>query len=78
MSFGESVFPAGFNLKTTKEDLNVKRKYRIPPRHLRGKTLEGSKSHVTKAEGHPLIGGDAQPLWAPPINLAAMSVSHHL
>ena len=51
MSFGESVFTAWFNLKTTEEDLNVKGKYGIPLRHPRGKTLEGSRSHVTKAEG---------------------------
>ena len=58
MSFGESVFPAGFNQKTAKKDLIVKGKYEIPPRHLRGKTLEGSKSHVTEAEGDTPLGGD--------------------
>ena len=61
MSFGESVFIAGFNQKTAKEDLIVKGKYRVPPRYLRGKTLEGSRSHVTEAECHPLIGGAGQP-----------------
>ena len=50
-SFGESVFPAGFNLKTAKEDLNVKGKYGFPPWHLCGKALEGSRSHITKVEG---------------------------
>jgi hypothetical protein len=31
MSFGESVFLAGFNQKTAKGDLFVKRNYGIPP-----------------------------------------------
>ena len=78
MSFGESVFLVGFNQKTAKDDLIVKGKYGIPPRHLRGKTLEGSRSHVTEAEGHPLIGGAARPLWDPPVSLIVMSVSHRL
>ena len=56
ISFGESVFPAGFNQKTAKEDLIVKGNYGVPPQYLRGKTLEGSRSHVTKAKGNPLIG----------------------
>ena len=53
MSFGESVFLAGFNQKKAKEDLIVNGKYRVPPRYLHGKTLEGSRSHITEAEGHP-------------------------
>ena len=61
MSFGESVFVAGFNQKTAKEDIIIKGKYGVPPRYLRGKTLEGSRSHLTKAEGHPLTGGAEQP-----------------
>ena len=77
-SFGESMFPAGFNKKTAKEDLIVKGKYGVPPQYLRGKTLEGSRSHITEAEGHPLIGGAARPLWAPSVSLVAMSVSHRL
>jgi hypothetical protein len=43
MSFGESVFLAGFNRKTTKGDLFVKGKHGIIPWHLRGKTLEESR-----------------------------------
>ena len=85
MSFCESVFVARFNKKTAKEDLIVKGKYRVPPWYLCGKTLEGSRSHVTTAEGHPLtggavrpLGGAARPLWTPPISLIAMSVSHRL
>ena len=65
-SFGESVFPAGFNQKTTKEDVIVKGKYEVPPWYLCGKTLEGSRSHVTKAEGHPLV---------PPVSQLCMAVS---
>jgi len=53
MSFGESFFLVGFNQKTTKEELIVKGKYRVPPWYLRGKALEGSRSHITEAEGHP-------------------------
>ena len=74
------MFLAGFNQKTAKEDLIIKGKYGVPPRYLCGKTLEGSRSHVTKAEGHPLIGGAAQPLGGatrplstPPISLITMS-----
>ena len=68
MSFGESVFPAGFNQKPAKEDLIIKEKHGIQPRYLRGKTLEGSRSHITEAEGHPLTGGAARPLWALPVS----------
>ena len=62
MSFGESMFPAGFNQKIAKEELIIKGKYGVLPWYLRGKTLEGSRSHVTKAKGHPLTGGAAEPL----------------
>ena len=55
------MFLAGFNQKTTKEDLIVKGKYGVPPWYLCGKTLEGSRSHITEAEGHPLTGGAARP-----------------
>ena len=40
MSFGESVFSAGFNQKTTMEDLFVKGNYGIPPCKQLGKDLE--------------------------------------
>jgi hypothetical protein len=43
MSFGESVFPAGFNQKTAKEDLIVKGNFGIPSCKKRGKTLEDSR-----------------------------------
>jgi hypothetical protein len=38
MSFGESMFPVGFNQKTIKEDLFVKGNYGIPSRKQREKT----------------------------------------
>ena len=78
-------FPQGLIRKTIKEDLIVKGKYGVSPWYLCGKTLEGSKSHVTEAEGHPLIGGATQaaggatrPLLGPPISQLHMVVSHHL
>ena len=63
MSFGESVFPAGFNQKTVKEDLIVKGKYGVPPRYLRGKTLEHSRSHVTEAESKGMTCGTTWPYY---------------
>ena len=79
------MFPAGFNQKTGKEDLIVKGKYGVSPRYLHGKTLEGSRSHVTKVEGHALIGGAAWPTGGvaqsplgPPISPLRMSVFHRL
>ena len=57
MSFGESMFLAGFNQKTAKEDLFVKGNHRIPPRKQRGKTLEDSKRLFTEAELMPLTCG---------------------
>ena len=62
MSFGESVFLAGFNQKITKEDLIIKGKYGVSPWYIRGKTLEGSRSYVTEAEGHSLTSGAARPI----------------
>ena len=60
-SIGESVFLAEFNQKTAKADLIIKGKYGVLPWYLHGKTLEGSRSHVTEAEGHPLTGGTHRP-----------------
>ena len=85
MSFGESVFSVGFIQKTTKEDLIVEGNYGIPPWHLRGKTLGGSRRKITEAGLDPLscgagwpVGGATQPLWAPPISLLCMWIPHHL
>ena len=62
MSFGESVFPVGFNKKTAKVDLIVKGKYGVPLWYLRGKTLEDSRKQITEAERHPLTCGAARPI----------------
>ena len=61
MSFGEFVFPAGFNQKTAKEDLFVKGNHRIPQRYLRGMTIEDSRRYSTKAGLEPQTGGAGQP-----------------
>ena len=85
MSFGESMFLAGLNQKTAKEDLFVKRNHGIPPRNRCGKTLEDSRRCITEAGHMSLTCGAAwphleasKPLWAPPISLIVMSVLHRL
>jgi hypothetical protein len=85
MSFGESMFLAGFNQKNVKEDLFVKRNHEILPHNWHGKTLEDSRRLSTKAEAKPLPGGAgwphleaAWPLGVPPISLLAMLVLHRL
>jgi hypothetical protein len=60
MSFGESVFLAEFNQKTTKGDLFVKRNYGIPPWELHGKVLEDSRRLSTEAGLNPLPCGVGQ------------------
>ena len=57
MSFGESVFLAGFKLKTAKEGLFVKGNHGIPLRKPRGKTLKDSRRLSTEAELEPLTCG---------------------
>jgi hypothetical protein len=85
MSFGESVFPAGFNKKTAKEDLFVKGNHRIPQRYLRRKTLEDSRRLSTEVGLEPLPCGACQPhlLANQPVGLSislrvAMLVLYHL
>ena len=85
MSFGESVFSAGFNQKTVKGDLFVKGNNGISPRDQRGKVPEDSRRLSTEAGLDPLTCGAgrphleaAWPLWAPPIILFVMSVLHRL
>ena len=85
MNFGKSVFPAGFNQITAKENLIVKGNYGILPRYQRGKTLEGSRRRITEAgldklpcgAGQP-VGGATRPLWVSPVSLLRMSVPHPL
>jgi hypothetical protein len=43
MSFGESVISTGYIHKTFKGDQDVRGNHGIPPRELRGKTLEDSR-----------------------------------
>jgi hypothetical protein len=57
MSFGESVFLAGFNQKTAKEDLFVKGNHTYPRQYLCGRTLEDSRGHSTEAGLVPLPCG---------------------
>jgi hypothetical protein len=57
MSFGESIFSAGFNKKNPKEDLFVKGNHVIPLRKQRGKTLEDSRRRITEAKAKPLTCG---------------------
>ena len=61
MSFGASVFLAGFIQKTAKEDLIIEGNYKIPPCKQRGKLLEDSKRHSTKADPEGLPCGDGRP-----------------
>ena len=84
MSFGESMFSAGFIQKTVKEDLFVKGNYGIPPRKQCGKILEDSRRLFTEADPEGLPCGAARPhLHAarplgPSVSLCVtMSVLHH-
>ena len=61
MSFGESIFLAGFNQKTAKEDLFVKGNHGIPLRDQRGKVPEDSRRLSTEARLDPLTCGAARP-----------------
>jgi hypothetical protein len=55
------MFLAGFNQKTTKEDLLIKRNYRISLREQCGKTLEDSRRLSTEAGLDPLTCGAGWP-----------------
>ena len=61
MSFGESMFSAGFIQKTTKGDLFIKGNHVIPQHNRCGKTLEDSRSLSTKVEPETLTCGANQP-----------------
>ena len=61
MSFGESMFLAGFNQKTVKGDQFVKVNHGIPPQDQRGKVPEDSRSLSTEAGLNPLTCGAARP-----------------
>ena len=81
MSFGESVFSAGFN----QEDLFIKGNHGIPPHNRCGKTLEYSRKLSTEAGHMSLTCGAARPhmqagqrLGSTSQPLVAKSVLHHL
>ena len=61
MSFGESMFPVGFNQKTIKGDLFVKGNHGISPRDQRGKVPEDSRRLSTEVRLDPLTCGAGQP-----------------
>ena len=76
MSFGESMFLAGFIQKTAKEALSVTGNHGIPPRNRYGKTLEDSRSRITKAEHVSLTCGATRPHWQATWPLVGPLVSH--
>jgi hypothetical protein len=59
------MFLAGFNQKTTKGYLFVKRNYGISPRELRGKVLEDSR-RLSNETGHDPLTCGARPHLEPP------------
>ena len=61
MSFGESMFLAGFIQKTVKGNLFVKENFGIPPRKQRGKILEDSRRLSTEADPKGLPCGVGRP-----------------
>ena len=85
MSFGESIFSAGFIKKTIMVDLHVRFNRAYPPRNGHKKTLEHFRRQIIKAKTEALLGGARRPhLQArqplgPPVSLCiAMSILHHL
>jgi hypothetical protein len=85
MSYGEFVIYARPIQKIVKVDLHVRVNYAILPRNQCGKVLEDSRGLHTKVGLEWLPCGIGQPhlqatrpLWAPPVILVAMSVSHCL
>jgi len=61
MSFGESIFSAGFIQKTIKVDLHVRFNHAYPQRNEHQKTLEDSRGLYTKAEPEWLPGRVGRP-----------------
>ena len=78
MSFGESVFSAGFIQKTIKGGLFVKGNYGILSCKQHGKIKEDSRRLSTKADPEGLPCGAARPLGLPISLCVAMLVLHHL
>jgi hypothetical protein len=75
MSFGESMFSAGFIQRTIKGDLFVKGNYGIPPCKQHGKIVEDSRRLSTEVDPEGCHVGPANPtymsagLWVPPVSL---------
>ena len=61
MSFGESMFSAGFIQKTIEEDQNIKVNHAYPQRKLPQKVPEDLRRHHTEAKTEALPGGAGQP-----------------
>ena len=61
MSFGESVFSAGFIQKIIKVDIYVRFNCAYPQRNGQQKVPEDSRGLHTKAEGETPLGGAGQP-----------------
>ena len=62
MSFGESIFFAGFIQKTIKMDLHVRINCTYPLQNRHQNVPEDSRGLHTKAEPEWLLGGAVQPL----------------
>jgi hypothetical protein len=61
MSFGESIFYAGFIQKITKEDLNIKRARGIILPRIHGKVIEDTRGLHTEGGDQTLLGGVGRP-----------------
>jgi hypothetical protein len=78
MSFGESVFSAGFIQKTVKEDLIVKGNNEIPLRKQRENTLKDSRRLSTEDDRERVKCGASRPMGSTSQSLLRTSVSHRL
>jgi hypothetical protein len=85
MSFGESMFSAGFNQKTVKEDLVVKANHTFLRQYLLGKTLENTRRLSTEEYHKGLPSGASwpylqagQPMGSMAQCLLRMSILHRL
>jgi hypothetical protein len=61
MSFGESIFSAGYIQKTVKVDLHVRIKHAYPPRNGHYNVLEDTKGHRAEADSERLPGPTCRP-----------------
>jgi hypothetical protein len=61
MSFGESVFSAGFIQKTVNADLYFRINHAYPPRNMHQKVSEDYRGHHTEAGAEGLPSGASRP-----------------